>query len=593
MSFLTPHALTIKELLTREDAYYQIPDYQRPYKWTDKQLEKLWEDISEASKHKSQENYFLGPIITAVTENDSAKKGGPDYKGVIDGQQRLTTLAILCCAVREKYPSINSEDINEAIAHGKDERIRFLTHKRAQTDFETHVTDRGAFDKLEKPKKSALKTDEPKHKFVNSALFFIKKLDELKKERAEKFINFLFNKVEVIRIDCLSLTSAMKIFQVINSTGIDLTNSDLVKSLLLREVVRRHEGDKSVLDSKREQFADDWKSMEKDAEACASNMNDMLSVYEYCTLARPSGKGMYEKLTAFFDEKDHSKIADELKNLFGEQDPNEISKKLKNFFGVCREKIYEKEDTLLYSFRYLPWSMLWKSVILAVIQNRPNDLPALAEALRRFYYTYWIGGKTLSWVKPTSFDIIEMAKDKTNSIEDIKKVMQRQMKDDKIAAVAQKNLASSDIAGDPWCKPLLLLMEYAVADDSKLSFIEMDNKLHLEHVLPVEYKGKEGWEHIHKKTATKYLHSAGNLTLLSGKKNIAASNFSFEKKIGVYEGYGRDGKQNQRMTAFQITQKIITDYGKQWNEDSMRDRRQWFLKEAENILEIGINSEKD
>ena len=594
MEFLTPHALTIRKLLTRDDAYYQIPDYQRPYKWTDKQLEKLWEDISEASK--SQENYFLGPIITAAAEDDSTtpktKKGNPDYKDVIDGQQRLTTLAILCCAVREKYPNINSEDINDAIAHGKDKRIRFLTHKHAQTDFDTRITDRGAIGKWEKPKKSALKTDEPKHKFVNSSLFFIKKLDELQEERAGKFINFLFNKVEVIRIDCRSLTSAMKIFQVINSTGIDLTNSDLVKSLLLREVAHRHKGDQSVLNSKREQLADDWKSMEKDAEACDSTMNDMLSVYEYYALASSSGKGMYEKLTAFFGgEKDHKKIADELKNLFGEQDPNEISKKLKNFFGVCKEEIYQRNDKLLHSFRYLPWSMLWKSVILAVILHRPKALPVLAEALLRFYYTYWIGNETLRQVKPLSFTIIKMVKDKKESIKSITKKMQDQM-DDRIADEAMKNLASVSIADEKWCKPLLLLLEYKATNDKR--FIPLDKNLHLEHVLPVKHSKEKGWRHISKQIAGEYLQSAGNLTLLSGEQNIIASNDSFDQKIRVYKGVkGAEG-----MTALAITREIVGDYdrgryNKQWNEDSMRDRKRWFLEKVEKILKIRIDPKKD
>ena len=554
-SFLTPNALSIGKLLTHKDSFYQIPDYQRPYKWTNKQLGKFWKDIFEASE-RNQENYFLGPIITAKAEDGStttkAKGGSPDYKDVIDGQQRLTTLAILCCTVRDKYPNINSKKINEAItAQGKTKRIRFLTQAHVQTDFDDLITDKGAIDKLEKSKKSeksAMKTDDPKHKFINSALFFIKKFAGLKEETVRKFINFLFNKVQVVRIDCLGLTSAMKIFQVINSTGIDLTGSDLVKTLLLQAGVRyhqqvggrRHQGTKSaLLDPQRAQFIADWNSMEKDAGKCDSNMKDMLSVYEYYTLACPPGKGMYEKLAAFFGEKNPDKIAiEELRTLFGEEVPHKIVGKLKIFFRKCKKEIYKKEDKLLYSFRYLPWSILWKSVLIAVILHRPNDFAVLATALRRFYYTYWVSNKTLLWVKPASFKIIEMVKDEKSSIESIKKVMQDQMAADKIATVAWKNLASSDIARESWCKPLLLLMEYAVADDSKLSFVEMDNKLHLEHVLPVEYKGKKGWKHIHKKTATKYLHSAGNLTLLSGKKNIAASNAPFEEKINVYAGRG-------------------------------------------------------
>ena len=595
MSFLTPHALTIRELLTNADSYYQIPDYQRPYKWTNRQLDKLWEDILEASNSDPQENYFLGPIITAKAED-----GSSDYKAVIDGQQRLTTLAILCCVVREKYPNINSgctenravtkRVISDAIAYGEAERIRFRTHEGAQSDFDTYVAKEGVIGGLEPPKKSDLKTDESKHKFINSALFFNKKIAELKEKGAGKFINFLFNKVEVIRIDCLSLTAAMKIFQVINSTGIDLTGSDLVKSLLLREVARRYKDDRSVLEGKRKQFIADWNSMERDAGECDSNMKEMLSVYEYYTLARPSGKGMYEKLTAFFGEKDHKKITEELKNLFGEKDPNKIAGNLKRFFGICKEKIYKREDKLLHSFRYLPWSMLWKSVILAVILHRPNDLPALAAALLRFYYTYWVANKTLTHVKPTSFAIIKMVKDKKESIKSITKKMQDQMDDDEIADEAMENLESVSIADEKWCKPLLLLLEYKATNDKR--FIPLDKDLHLEHVLPVKHSKEKEWRHISEQVAGKYLQSAGNLTLLSGKQNIIASNDSFDRKIQVYRGEGGD----QGMTALEITRTIVVDYdlgSEQWNEDSMRARKSWFLGEVENILKIGIDPKKD
>ena len=585
MLFSPPAVLSIRKLLGNTDSYYQIPDYQRPYKWTDSQLEKLWDDIFEASDRDPQENYFLGPIITAEAED-----GNPDsaYKNVVDGQQRLTTLAILLCAVREKYPNINRDCkehlavtkkvISDAIAYGDTQRIRFRTHDDAQTDFDTDIAG-GTIGGLEQPKKSALKTDESKHKFINSALFFYKKLDELKEEGAGKFINFLFDKVEVIRIDCRNLISAMKIFQVINSTGIDLTTSDLVKSLLLGKMVRLYKDDQGVLDGKRREFIANWLSMEKDARESDSDMEELLTIYEYYAIARPREKSMYEELEAEFDKKD----------------PNMVAGELKKFFETYKASIYNEDSIVLHSCRYLPWSMLWKSILLAVILCRKNDFAELAKAVCRFYYTYWIGGKTLSRVKPISFTIIKMVKE-GKPVECIKQKMQDKMDKDKIAAEAKANLAADNIADEKWCKPLLLLMEYGVTDNSAPSFIEAGKNLHLEHVLPVGYRKNE-WKHISNQVAGKYLHSAGNLTLLSGKKNIAASNNSFPQKMKVYEGKGLHGDQDQGVTAFDITRKILDDYKdgtyeKQWNEKSMLARKCWFLGEAEKILKIGIDPKK-
>ena len=83
--------------------------------------------------------------------------------------------------------------------------------------------------------------------------------------------------------------------------------------------------------------------------------------------------------------------------------------------------------------------------------------------------------------------------------------------------------------------------------------------------------------------------------MLSGKKNIAASNNPFHAKMNAYKGRGLHGN-DAGVTAFQITQNIVSDfdsgtYGKQWNEKAMCDRRQWFLEQAARILEIDINPE--
>ena len=64
-----PQSLTIKSLFGNPDALYQIPRYQRPYSWGDEQLEKLWDDLTEAEL--TDPNYFLGSVITAKPEEAS------------------------------------------------------------------------------------------------------------------------------------------------------------------------------------------------------------------------------------------------------------------------------------------------------------------------------------------------------------------------------------------------------------------------------------------------------------------------------------------------------------------------------------------
>ena len=100
----TPASLTIKQLFNNSDSLYQIPRYQRPYKWADEQVDKLWDDLTEAYENKT-ESYFLGSVITAAPQDTSS------YLDIVDGQQRITTLMILFAVVRDLYTNLNRSPV--------------------------------------------------------------------------------------------------------------------------------------------------------------------------------------------------------------------------------------------------------------------------------------------------------------------------------------------------------------------------------------------------------------------------------------------------------------------------------------------------
>src|SRR5438552_15669442 len=76
------------------DRYIVVPPYQRPYSWTDEQITDLLRDLSDAIRDKDAE-YFLGTVV--LTKN----KEGSHF--VIDGQQRLATVSIVICAIRNYF----------------------------------------------------------------------------------------------------------------------------------------------------------------------------------------------------------------------------------------------------------------------------------------------------------------------------------------------------------------------------------------------------------------------------------------------------------------------------------------------------------
>ena len=89
-----PEYKTIKEIF-EGSFYYQIPPYQRRYSWEDEHVEKLWDDVYTAFENQDEE-YFLGSIILTINKEQ-------EYFNVVDCQQRLTTLTILFCCLRDLY----------------------------------------------------------------------------------------------------------------------------------------------------------------------------------------------------------------------------------------------------------------------------------------------------------------------------------------------------------------------------------------------------------------------------------------------------------------------------------------------------------
>lgn len=580
-----PLSLSIKELFGNADSLYKIPRYQRPYKWEDEQVDKLWDDVYESFEN-GDENYFLGSIITAKPWDDEKSA----YVDVVDGQQRMTTLMIMFCVIRDLYPTINAEKFDEnqlavdiatirdSIAlHDRANRLKLFTHPQHQSDFEELII-KGDTKELKKPYKYQVRSDEePKYKFINTSFLFRKKLEDLGQENSEKIIDYLFNQVKIIRIDCKNREFAIRLFQVLNDRGMDLTAADLIKSFLIERLYNRYKNDTDTSKIKEEQFISDWREMEQTIKNSDISLNDLFIIYEYHILGQNPKKSLY----------------DELQNAFADKDPNQIISDIKQFAHTYFKEIYEADDKVLYSFRYIRWNMYWKSILLTALHTGYPDYEELKRQLRRFYYLYWIAGKTLSQIKQTSFNLIKWVKEK-KPISEIEVELNKKITADGIESLAIRNLSSEQLATEVWIKPLLLLMEYNVTDSSKLSFIKLNNDLHLEHILPVKYEKYPEWNHITKDVSAKWLNSAGNITLLSGAKNIEASNNPFNVKMEVYKGKGKYDEKNDKITAFLITQRILKDYEVNkylgnWTLEAMIDRWKWFLMESQEILNIDLN----
>ncbi len=550
-----PETQSITKIFRSPESFYQIPDYQRPYSWGDEQVEALYDDIYSAMT-ENIEGYFLGPAV--LVQHDG-------YFDVVDGQQRLTTLTILFCVVRDLYGKqieaykktlYNSilDSIQSKIDEGRP-RLKLITQINMQNKFDHEVLAKVNFPDKEFSKKDKEKIE---NKFANAAYKIREKLQNTEKESGDtaifQFLEYLMDQVEIITITCPNISYAVKLFQVINTRGLDLSAGDLIKSGLLSKFNSKEETDRKV-------FISTWSKIEELSKGMDEPMTDLLTYYEYYLLGENPSRDLYT----------------ELSNKFKNEKPNDTAYNFSKFVESYYE-LYKLETPLLFSFRYLQNQVFWKAILTTAKYKNISYFDELVKKLRKMYYLYWMADYTTSKIKQISFNIISLLKKDKTTFDEIKKQIEEKLIEDDVYKKIKTNIEGKTY-GESWLKPLLILIEYEQTDKSKISFIELDKNLHIDHILPEGWEQEKDWKDKWVlQDAQRQLNTIGNLTLLMGRKNIAAQNFSFTKKKAIYQkAYG--GK-----TAFEISKKIIDKT--EWVTKDIDERSAWLIVEMNHLFEI-------
>lgn len=213
------------------DFEYHIPAYQRPYAWTEEEAGTLFEDLySFYQTEKVDENYFLGSIVLI-------KENAHRNADVIDGQQRLTTLTILFSVLASKL----SGDLRGSCMKRLQEEGDVLAGIKSQPRLFLRDWDQDFFNKyiqnvnieeLMKIDIESLDTESKKHIKLNC-----EKLKECFDESFQdnqdeiiKFCTFLLNRCFLVVVSTPSQDSAFRVFSVMNSRGLDLLPTDIIKS---------------------------------------------------------------------------------------------------------------------------------------------------------------------------------------------------------------------------------------------------------------------------------------------------------------------------------------------------------------------------
>lgn len=235
------------EKVFSSDFEFTIPDYQRPYSWGTEQALQLLDDLNGAIDRDSDEPYFLGSLVLVRDNGRQAE--------VIDGQQRLTTLSILFSVMRDV--SENDDLARELdqflrepgkITAGTKAKPRLALRDKDAPFFRQYVQTPGLTDELITLSDTAL-ANEAQTNIRNNTRAFHKELSSWPAGRLEQLAEMIGSRTFLVVVSTPDLTSAYRIFSVMNARGLDLSPSDIFKARTVGEI---DEDDRPVYSKKWE-----------------------------------------------------------------------------------------------------------------------------------------------------------------------------------------------------------------------------------------------------------------------------------------------------------------------------------------------------
>ena len=370
-------------ILFSEAFIFQIPIFQRPLSWNEDNFEQLIEDIKDSMS--LEEGHFLGSIILQQHKQEN-------LYDLIDGQQRMAALTILFAVIRDitKNPELR-DNIQNYIYQKKDpykglpEAMRVTPWEDLKDMFRQYVYTLGGTQKfLEDFKRGRISykdTDDPVYHLFEAINTFTSKLYEIDLER---FVTHMLRNIYVVCIKARNLATAYRLFNILNTRGLPLSPSDLLKSENLGVI-----GD----EEERKKYAVMWRDVENEI-----GREELANVISYIRMIKRKEKaklGIYEEYQKLFKEgvlERGVKFIKYIKDIADIYDQKVLNSEIR-LKNKENENRYKNIVDLMREF--LPFSD-WIPPLIAFYYKFKNDEELVDFLLRleKKFVTEWIAGFT-------------------------------------------------------------------------------------------------------------------------------------------------------------------------------------------------------
>jgi uncharacterized protein with ParB-like and HNH nuclease domain len=584
-----------------DEGAVKIPFFQRAYVWDKNNWEDLLEELSEITK-----THFLGSLIL---KQQKSRSGEPKEVLVIDGQQRLTTLTVLLKAIYDQFDDELKENC-------KNEIIKYMFYKKNATDKNYQIKiihsriDAKYFTKIigNVQDKIVSKISDIEYSEINEKsnkilqcykYFYTELLDKPDDTKIALFNNILNteNKI-IVLIDLLDNDNEQAIFDTINSAGVRLSGTDIVKNALFQRALELMENSE-VLDlyntywedifNKDNESVVFWNTQKSTGRLMRDNSEILLQSIAII-------KGIYDP-----DKHILSSLPDLYKVIFNNLDKESIIgliKEIYEYANIYKNNISDFEISSLFSFDnylervlhilYVCELSTFHPYILFLLKKYNNDETLLKRNLKTL--ECFVIKRMILRQETKSYN--KLCKEFINDECSVEKRLQ-QINDNQV-----KN--ALDYTDNKSATLLLFWIElYRRYIDTKQSVKEIKYNYSLEHIMPQAWE--QYWSDVQvydnqnivitdqemaKNERDKKIYSIGNMTLLNSRLNTSLRNYKFEIKI---EGEGRK-KGIRKYSDLLITKEILLEYDNEnnyWDERTINKRK---IKLENEIIEIWNNT---
>ena len=525
--------LLVKDVFTK---WFRIPEYQRPYVWEKDQVTELLEDVMQARNSNQDSQYFLGSMVLKRNSREAGTTRYEEYD-LLDGQQRLTTLFLITAVVRDLTPKANLSRLkacHETIHQMENpddnvpERLRIVFDIREQVKafINEFVKEEGGTAKEAELRLRITNSEEDiSIRNMSKAILVIREYFET--NSIDHFFPYLRSNVLMIYVSADELEDAFRLFTVMNSRGIKLRNSDILKADNLGQIKDN---------TKRLEWAKKWEDAEsyftEDFDAFLSHLRTILVKQKAAvSLLKEFEDNIYKPTSYDRTNKTKTKLPALLNK--GEDTFKYVEKYKKHYEQLFDNDNYDLTGSFeLYNCLQLMKkgfeADFWVAPLLRFYDKFKTDkLINFAKALDNKFANDWLVGFT-----PTKR--IENVNSIIQSIDDAK--TSNDVLQNSCLSLNNKDLIEAlegNIYGKRAARYVLLKLDLLFHGHT--TKFEMPETISIEHILPQNPYDKSQWSADFLATdRDNWTNKLGNLVLISRRKNSSQGNKDYTEKKSKY-----------------------------------------------------------